>query len=347
MDDRRESPLERKPFDEGRRRTGNLIWLDQAGEAFIAGALGQARELEIPPELEGLRVTTILYEAFAGMAQLERVTIPDSVTHIGNEAFRDCSALTRVSIPAGVRELGQGIFRGCSSLRQAQLPLCPPFGGDGMFSGCSALTEVAFSGDQPGRIPHAMFRSCTSLMQVRFPEGLKSIDSCAFEGCVRLRDVVLPESLRFIGVKAFHGCGSLEEIRIPDGTRLNPFGNPFSGCTGLKRILFYGDHPTLRLAGGALYDSGPGILLSCLPSLAGEEFSAAPGTTGLAWHCFEGCGSLRRVTLPPGVVLRDPASLAGLTDAAVLIPRSPENEAFLAEHGEALARQRLSPAFIG
>jgi uncharacterized repeat protein (TIGR02543 family) len=44
------------------------------------------------------------------------VTIPDSVTSIGNSAFRGCISLTSVTIENSVTSIGSSAFYGCSSL---------------------------------------------------------------------------------------------------------------------------------------------------------------------------------------------------------------------------------------
>ncbi|MCB5984944.1 leucine-rich repeat domain-containing protein, partial [Flavobacterium psychrophilum] len=47
---------------------------------------------------------------------LTSVTIPNSVTTIGDEAFADCSGLTSVTIPNSVTAIGEDAFYNCSRL---------------------------------------------------------------------------------------------------------------------------------------------------------------------------------------------------------------------------------------
>ena len=48
--------------------------------------------------------------AFSGCTSLTSVTIPDSVTSIGNNAFEYCTALTSVTIGNGVTSIGGYAF---------------------------------------------------------------------------------------------------------------------------------------------------------------------------------------------------------------------------------------------
>ena len=50
--------------------------------------------------------------AFSGSSDLTSVSIPNSVTIIGNGAFADCSSLTDVEIPNSVTSIGGSVFFG-------------------------------------------------------------------------------------------------------------------------------------------------------------------------------------------------------------------------------------------
>ena len=54
--------------------------------------------------------------AFYDCIRLTSVTIPSSVTSIGDYAFYDCSGLTSVTIPSSVTSIGSYVFSDCSGL---------------------------------------------------------------------------------------------------------------------------------------------------------------------------------------------------------------------------------------
>ena len=59
---------------------------------------------------------------YNGPINRKKITIPNSVTEIGNYAFSYCSSLTNITIPNSVTEIGECAFSGCSSLKNITIP---------------------------------------------------------------------------------------------------------------------------------------------------------------------------------------------------------------------------------
>ena len=66
-------------------------------------------------------ITTIVGGAFAE-SDITSVTIPNSVTNIGDEAFKYCESLVSVTIPNSVTSIGDEAFEYCESLTSVIIP---------------------------------------------------------------------------------------------------------------------------------------------------------------------------------------------------------------------------------
>ena len=108
-------------------------------------------------------VTSISYGAFRESPSLTSVTIPSTVTYIGERAFEGTS-LTSVTIPSGVTSIGEGTFI-FSGLTSVVIP-----------SGVTTIGDEAFGG-------------CTNLTDVTIPSSVTNIEGSAFLGCTSLTSV--------------------------------------------------------------------------------------------------------------------------------------------------------------
>lgn len=148
---------------------------------------GTAADVTIPSCYKGKPVTMIDHAAFFNSV-VTSVTIPDSVTSIGDNAFGFCSQLTNISIPNSVTDIGFSAFAHCTSLKSITLP-----------SSLSSISEALFSG-------------CSQLTTIQIPDSVPSIQSCAFYHCRNLETIRIPVSVTLIETDAFAGCPSLMTV---------------------------------------------------------------------------------------------------------------------------------------
>ena len=145
------------------------------------------------------------------------VTIPASVTSIGNQAFYGCTGLTGITIPNSVTYIGYGTFSGCTGLTSVTIPNSVTYIGYGTFSGCTGLTSVTIPNNITF-IVSGMFSGCTSLTSLTIPVSVTSIGSQAFYGCTGLTSITIPASVTSIGYSigysAFSGWTASQTINI-------------------------------------------------------------------------------------------------------------------------------------
>ena len=142
---------------------------------------------------------------FSGCSGLTSVTIPNSVTSIGDYAFSGCSGLTSITIPNSVTSIGDYAFRDCSGLTSITIPNSVTSIGDYAFSGCSGLISVTIPNSVTSIADNA-FQNCRSLTSVTIPNSVTSIGDNAFRDCSGLTSVTIPNSVTNIGRYAFSGC---------------------------------------------------------------------------------------------------------------------------------------------
>ncbi len=304
------------------------------GTAEIAKYSGKNKDLVVPGELDGFNVSGIGDYAFSNSI-LTSISIPDSVTGIGNYAFNWCVSLTSILIPNSVMSIGNYAFNWCTSLVSITIPDSVFDMGSNPFNGCSKLENLNVSPDHPYlatidgvlfskpdkrlicypcvftkesysipkgilKIEESAFNWCNSLISVSIPDSVISIGNAAFSWCRSLTSVWIPNSVKSIGDNAFSYCSSLVSVSIPDS--VSDIGkNPFSGCRRFNEIIVSSDHPYLTIMDGALL-SKPDNRLICYPSaLAKETYSIPNYVKEIEDSAFSECIYLTTVSIPDSV----------------------------------------------
>lgn len=263
---------------------GNCV-IELATKTLVAGC----KSSTIPTDGS---VTAIGTYAFREQSSLSFLSIPASVTKIGNSAFYNSGIRTLV-LPSGletVESLAFGQLYNLSMLTMSQ-------NGErfAVIDGClvDRSTTTLLTATKNATIPtdgtvtrigSYAFASRTDLQSIALPVGIRLIDSYAFFGCSTLSSVSLPNSVQTIYNSAFRNCTALTGISLPNG--LSTLGsNAFYGCSSLVGITL----PT------SLSTVSSYAFYNC-KALANVTLSTA--LTQISDYAFSGCSALHSITLP-------------------------------------------------
>jgi hypothetical protein len=276
----------------------------------------------IPGQINGLPVTAIGEVAFAGVFDCcsVNITIPNSVTSIGNGAFQNNAALYLITIPDSVTNMGAYAFYGCYGLGSVTIPGSVNSIGIYAFWGCSDLQNVTI-GNGVTSIGVEAFGGFTAnipaseLTSIAIPASVTNIGAGAFDTCVLMTAITvdtnnlfysslngvlfnknqttlveypdgldgnytIPDSVTSIGDAAFVDCANLTGVTIPCGVT-NIGEYAFAGCTSLTSVYFTCDAPA---ADSTVFEgddfNGNNVRVYHLPGTTG--WSNFTANTGLA-----------------------------------------------------------------
>ena len=177
------------------------------------------------------------------------LTIPDTVTSVGDWAFELCGELTGITIPKSLTSISRLTFGACRSLKSISVD-----SGNSAFSSqdgvlydkdgttlvlCPAKKASVMIADSVTTIGEKAFSGCKELKSVSLPDSVLSIGDRAFAECSGLTSVVVPDAVTSIGEHAFYYCAGLKSITIPK-TVTSIGWWAFENCDVLGSIYFAG-----------------------------------------------------------------------------------------------------------
>ena len=250
----------------------------------------------------GYRVSVAGYEGTSlSVIVPETVNYNDKDYVVGNVmpmAFFEAEDIRVISLPSTITDIGQEAFYGCNSLHTIYCPFDMPnayyapknckvyvkssslssYTGSHVWNSRNTIiedkyydfsvvndnveiyykiisdTEVAVTGSVetsslsiPAMVVNdnkeysvtciydAAFAGCTDLTTVTLPNSIKNIEPLAFRNCTSLTSIIIPDYVTTIGDRAFENCTSLSSVTLGN-TLKGISGSVFKNCTNLATL---------------------------------------------------------------------------------------------------------------
>ena len=244
---------------------------------------------------------TIEENAFQYCTNLASVTIPASVTQIGNGAFYYCNQLNAVYYTGSLEQwcgitfadrwanplyYANNLYINNTLLTDLVIPNSVTQIGDYIFAGAECLTSLTIH-NAVTVIDTGAFYECSGLTSLSIPNSVTAIRQSAFYGCTGLCYVSVPSSVTSVGSNAFYGVGF---VHYED--------EEFEDVGYYEDYLIYEDSATL---------------IGCCKSAEGEI--VIPSTVRwIGQRCFKNCSGITSVIIPNSVRYINEETFSGCTN---------------------------------
>ncbi|MDD6131775.1 MAG: leucine-rich repeat protein [Bacteroidales bacterium] len=276
---------------------------------------------------ERLRDVTLNYglkyigiSCFEGCASLESITLPKSLKVLREYAFRNCATFDNWGNFTG-GGLESVVFEDGVDFYNNNGFFCFY---NNVFWGCANLSSVTLPKNTPGDfiIPPGTFGYCGNLKSIEFPTNTKKIEQLAFyrtgltsldltkieleeeepfylsgyytfAACENLKTITAKGKVHIDGLYIFQECTALETATFTgsgnDYTVMSP--DIFKRCSKLKSVEFY------HLKGNGQDNDMDSVFTDCT-SLERVTSTCPPEISKIGYSCFDGCKSLKTLSLP-------------------------------------------------
>lgn len=219
---------------------------------------------------------------------LEDVTLPNTLTYVGNYAFSYCPNLrsVRVQNDSQLSSIGNYAFSN-SGVQSITFPKTLSYVGSDAFQNCGGLATVYVESGCKITASKCVNSSVKITEIPPLPSRDIMVANTPLWSLRALKSLVLPDSIDKIGDFWFAGS-DVEEVTIPENvTEIG--AQAFCSCPKLRRVVFAQNSKlkTLRK--------------SCFQDSALEDLTLPPNVTDIEAGAFYNCKSLRSATLNEGL----------------------------------------------
>ena len=223
------------------------------------------------------------------------IVIPSSVTYgtnnytvtgIGNRAFYQCTELTELTIPTSITYIGNTsdprsayVFDGCNESVFKKVKI----------SDLEAWCKITFADNSyanPLIKAHHLYLNESEITDLVIPNTITTLGTFQFAGCHGITSLTIPSTVTDLGLATFYDCRNLATVNIASG--ITTIGiNMFSNCDKLASINIPNTVTTIQ--SGAFGYTG----------LTSIEIPNS--VTSIESHAFQVCQDLTSITIPNSV----------------------------------------------
>lgn len=256
--------------------------------------------------------------------RLYSINIPDSVTYIGKSAFEFCTNLEYVNDAKKLSYIGDSCFGYCDSLRSFTFYEELTYIGQQAFYDCTDLTSINFINcNKLNTINWATFYLCVSLISIKIPDCVNSIQSRAFRKCSNLKEITIPKDLTVIESETFYYCCKLKSIKLPEKItkiRVNSFihccsietiyipenveiieNNAFLFCYNIKSFSVDEKNEHYSTIDGILTPITKNAIINYPPNKDLISYEIPNNIINLVQYSFCYCRNLKHITIPSSI----------------------------------------------
>ncbi len=268
----------------------------------------------------------------SGKLSLNLITIPSSVTLIGDNAFNSCEKIVSMTIPASVDSIGKGAFSSCYGVTEYKVSEenMNYSSAEGVLFNKDKTTLLLCPMQKTGNyivpdcvtsISYQAFYKCKLLTSVVLGKAVTSIGDYAFYYCMRLTSMTIPNSVTSIGTQSFAYCMGITSFTM--GSGVTSIGN---------NAFYYCKRLTSMTIPNSVTSIGKYAFYRCMEM---TFISIGSGLSSMGDYMFMGCRSLREFDVSEenhvyssieGVLFsKDKGTLIKYPNAKSLVYYVPEN----------------------
>ena len=238
-------------------------------------------------------VSTIGEYAFYHCYSLASATIPNSVSHIENRAFHSCYSLFSITIPDNVSQIDENAFLRVPNIMYHGEAVGAPWGARCL----NGYVEYPFVYTDETR---KNLVACSSYVNgdITIHQDVIHIGDYAFYGCKKITSVNIPDSVSSIGVQAFYNCSNMASVNIPNSV-WSIGSSAFTGCTSLPV------YDNIRYADTYLISPIDLTLTLC---------TIKEGTRWIGTGAFYGSSNMTSIDIPNSVTVIGEEAFRGCTN---------------------------------